>query len=192
METDSGFGSLVDAVASASVDGIRSRQRSLPGNLGLGPRIDATAVASWAYCSEWFILAPRAAVVLTALGVTAQAEPPPSVYQKTQKNAPEYLRIKVTGLKTNEKQKGNVKSVHIVVEAKVVRVERSKSGLKQGGVIRIIYVRTIRKKPFVGPSQVPILEKGKEYPAFLVRQEGKTYAPAARGKPFQVVPAPRK
>jgi hypothetical protein len=133
-----------------------------------------------------------AGVVLAILAVPVRAELALRVYREMQKKAPEFLQIKVTGVKTETTKKEALTIVHVAVEAKVVKVERSETGLKKGDAIRIVYIRTIRKRPIIGPSQVPLVTKGEEYPAFLKRRDGKTYAPAAGGKTFRVMPAEGK
>jgi hypothetical protein len=134
----------------------------------------------------WMLGMNVAAVVLAALAIPAWAEPADSVYRKLQKDAPEFVKIKVVSVKTSVKETAEAKIISVVVEAKVLKVERSKSDLEKGDSIRIKYTHHVDKEPVPGPSEVPIVKKGKVYPAFL-KKKGKIYTPAAGGSTFQVV-----
>jgi len=117
------------------------------------------------------------------LTLNLHAELPPSVYENYQKNAPEVLIISVKKVETflssfNEKS--------VAAKAKVLRVIRSKSGLKKGDTITISYTTfTSRPRGWVGPSSLPVLEEEQKYKTFLKKMENNTYAPAARGKSFK-------
>ena len=110
-------------------------------------------------------------------------ELPPSIYKELQNSAPELLVIKVHHVKINSSISTDIR-VDLVAE--VLSVRRSKSGLKKGDRITIVY-RTFISRPegWVGPSPTPVLEKNKIYKAFLKkRKEGNLYLPAAKGKSF--------
>jgi hypothetical protein len=105
------------------------------------------------------------------------AELPPDAYRKMQDNAPEYLEIQIF--------KVNKKNDLITVDARIDKVFRTECSLKPGVAITIKYEH-IRSKLFIpGPRPIPILKKGKTYPAFLKKEKGKDFfSPAARGASF--------
>ena len=124
-------------------------------------------------------------LLITALFITIlQAKLSPHHYKGLQRNAPESLLISVTKVQTHQFF-SNTKGV--TVKAKVEMVKRSKSGLKSGDIITIVY-NTASSKPKgrVGPSSVPVLKKGELYNAFLKKYgDSDSYEPAARGKSFR-------
>ena len=130
-------------------------------------------------------------LLLLALALTGLAraiELPPYVYKEWQQKAPESLIIKVRSVKTSEEDEPRRKKISVTVLAQVQKVERSKAGLKPGQMITITYVHSRYQQPLAGPSEVPILEEGKVYPAFLKKAEGEdSYSPAAGGRSFEVV-----
>ena len=116
--------------------------------------------------------------------VTLHAALSPSYYRGLQDNAPEALRIEVIKVETYLLA-ADTKSVSI--EARVLSVRRSKSGLERGDELTIIY-NTVFKRPkrWVGPASVPVLEEKGVYKAFLEKYKtGKSYIPAAGGKSFK-------
>lgn len=130
-------------------------------------------------------MAMRFLTILAALTVPtfAHAEPPPGTYDRLRANAEEAVTIQVTSAKASAGE--NAKEV--IVEAKVLGVERTKSGLKKGDSVIITYSVPTVLKP--GPTLVPILDKEGVYPAFLNKQ-GKVFSPAAAGSSFQMTPEP--
>ena len=112
------------------------------------------------------------------------AELPPYVYENLKKNSPEVLKIKVRDVNTSNVT-NNTKE--LTVEAKVLKISTSKSGLKVGDVITIVYSRVINRHPgWVGPSPIPLVERGEVYYAFLRKDcEENYYTPAARGESFE-------
>ena len=85
-------------------------------------------------------------------------------------------------MKRRETDEPRRKRATVEVEARVVRVVRSQTGLRAGDVIRISYVHSRYKRPMAGPSEVPILKQGETCPAYLSRDvKEKRYAPAAGG-----------
>ncbi|HZS06548.1 MAG TPA: hypothetical protein VFD58_17050 [Blastocatellia bacterium] len=131
------------------------------------------------------LISPLVALIATALIGSTQpsfAELPPYAYQQMQKAAPEYLEIEVRSVRTGRASDG----IEVEVEAAVTGVRRSASHLRQGAVIRIRYVHDTRH--LIGPGPIPVLEKGKKYPAFLRRDpKEKVWRPAAMGRSFEVV-----
>lgn len=119
------------------------------------------------------------------------AELPPYVYENLQKKSPEVLMIKATKV-TSPSNLFNLfnlfnHSREVTVEAKVLRVRTSKSGLKAGDIITIFYTTvTSRPSGWVGPSSLPILKESEIYDAFLTKSvEGNYYIPSARGQSFE-------
>src|SRR5437762_8498660 len=108
-------------------------------------------------------------VITTALGT--HAELPPSVYKDLQDKSPEALTIKVESVRISTTDEPRFKRLDIMAEARVETVIRSASGLKPGDAIHISYVRLDHKQPLAGPSEPDILQKGRSYPAFLVKAE---------------------
>lgn len=131
----------------------------------------------------WTVLC---AGVISAACTEAWAELSPDSYARLQKEAPEDLTIEVLAVTTTRTDYPDLADVAVDVEAKVKAVQRSKSDVKTGSVIRIRYHHTIYKKaPPIGPGEIPIIEVGKTYPAFLERAEKATFfEPAARGCSF--------
>jgi|SRR5581483_2204756 len=123
----------------------------------------------------WFVTVP-----------SGRAELPPDVYDKLQREAPELLTIEVLAVKTEAKAFKDTVYVNVTAEARVRKVQRSKSQLQEGAVISIAYVHRQRKVPVDGPSEIPILAKGKVYPAYLEKKRD-GYEPAARGHSFEHV-----
>ena len=123
-----------------------------------------------------------ALAVLILTGQSALAELPPAVYLKRQQAAPEALRIKVVSVKKKEIEGEKFKTIFATVEARVLSVERSATKLKPGNLIRIEYVNRESKVPMPGPSQVPILAEGQEYPAFITKNGEKPYYIPAAGR----------
>jgi hypothetical protein len=113
------------------------------------------------------------------------AELPPSVYQQWRQAAPESLAIKVLSVKQTVQNEPNEKRVGVAVQAQVLTVERSQSGIKPGAIITINYVHHEYDRTLAGPSQVPILRAGQECSAYLKKDENRaSYSPAAGGHSF--------
>lgn len=137
------------------------------------------------YGSGTFRKAVLLVMLLPSSSVVSRAELPPDVYKWRQQQAPESLIIRVRSLKTSETDEPQRTKIDVRVEAQVQRVNRSKTGLKPGALIRISYVHSRDKEPREGPSEVPILRRGQVYPAYLTKSgRGKGYAPAAGGNSF--------
>ena len=128
------------------------------------------------------------ALTLLLLAAAVGAELPPSAYRERQQNAPEHLEIQVLSVSTRKTDEPGRVRTDVRAEAKVERVRRSASGLESGDVIRIRYDHTRHKEPIAGPSEVPILERGRRGPAFLSKDpKSRTYLPAAGGYSFRDV-----
>lgn len=133
----------------------------------------------------------NAAVSMAALivtGVAARAELPPSVYYERQQASPEALVIKVQSVKTTETKRPGHTVVANTVEAVVENVARTKTNLKSGTKIKIVYTQRRSEQPVAGPSEVPSVKEGEVRPAFLAwSKEADAYSPAAGGYSFDRV-----
>lgn len=122
-----------------------------------------------------------ALAVLLSAAHSASAELPPEAYLRRQKVAPEALRVRVVSVKKNEADSEKFKTTIFTVEARVLEVERTATHLKAGDVIQIVYVTRQSKVAVAGPAPVPILDGGREYPAFLSKNGTKPYYIPAAG-----------
>ena len=122
--------------------------------------------------------------IFTVLTFTLQAELPPYVYESYQKNAPEALTISAEKVETSLI---SLSKKSVTVTAKVLRVQRTKSKVKRGDIITIVYNSTFWKPSgWVGPSSLPVLKENQTYRAFLRKGEKNNYYyPDARGKSFK-------
>jgi hypothetical protein len=114
------------------------------------------------------------------------AELPPSVYEESQKNAPEELILIVKDLFYFPV---NSKRTDVKVKARVVAVSHSISGLKQDDLITLYY-RTFTQRPIglMGPAPLPLLQQTRCYKAFLKQnKKGDYYLPAAGGRSFELI-----
>ncbi|HQR07635.1 MAG TPA: hypothetical protein PLN21_12480 [Gemmatales bacterium] len=115
------------------------------------------------------------------LPAIAWAELPPGTYDQLRREAEEALVIQITSVRVE--RDGDYKNV--TLEARVLRVGRSKSGLAKDDNITIKY--EVSMVPFPGPRPVSILNRNQTYPAFL-KSNGNTYEPAAYGMSFNSRP----
>jgi hypothetical protein len=126
------------------------------------------------------------AFVVIPTAQSTYGELPPSVYKELQEKSPEALTIKVESVRISTTDEPRFKRLDITAEARVEAVIRSAAGLKPGDAIRITYVHLYRKQPLAGPSEPDVLQKGRSYPAFLVKSEkNEVYTTAARGYSFR-------
>lgn len=108
------------------------------------------------------------------------AELPPHAYRKMQNNAPEYLEIYILNVKK--------KNDFITVDTHIQKVFRTECKLMPGASITIKYEHIGSNLDRPGPRPIPILEKGKTYPAFLKKEKVKDYfSPAAMGASFDLL-----
>ncbi len=136
---------------------------------------------------------PLALLAALALAAPGRAELPQEAYRTMQRDAPEAVTIEVVSVRTVERRAAHGRTVAVTAEARVRAVERTKSQLKAGAVIRISYDHEINEPPLPGPSPVPVIKAGKVYPAFLKkRPDGPGYTPAAGGYSFERVPDERR
>lgn len=128
-------------------------------------------------------------VLLVAFAaVNVAAELPPSAYKQMQAKAGERLQIEVLSIKeTVVRDEPDFKQTSITIEARVVKVLRTRSRTKRNQTISITYLHDEHSGGWAGPSPVPILEQGKTYPAFLTKSKDGVYAPAAGGHSFDPI-----
>lgn len=115
------------------------------------------------------------------------AELPPNVYIELRKKAPEVLRIRTDEVISKPAGILDRSNWTETVSATVLEVTRSESGVKKGDVISIVYGRQVPKEGWVGPAPAQQLAKGKEYTAFLAKNEGGGFSIAARGMSFNAL-----
>jgi hypothetical protein len=142
---------------------------------------------------------------------TADAVISPELREKMRKEAraqaPECLEIKVLSVKTKENQifgyypgkKSNGSKTEVMIEAKVLGIRRSKSGLKKGDVITINYTNPSLRDFYESTRSrggalqyIEVLENERTYlvyvKAYVIRETGKRmYAPAAGDASFDVL-----
>ncbi|MCB1175663.1 MAG: hypothetical protein KDK39_18960 [Leptospiraceae bacterium] len=116
------------------------------------------------------------------------AEIPPRYYQQAQDSAPEYLEIEVLDVSKDWYFWRSARE--ITLQARVLAVHRSASGLKADQLITIRYLHKPLPDNTVGPSPIPILTVGTRTPAWLKKSgvtmtEGIILTSAARGYTFR-------
>lgn len=112
------------------------------------------------------------------------AELPPSVYERLQAKAPEYLEIEV--LRVDVEPGGTPNQQKVQIMALVNKVMRSVSNLKEGDLINILYTVTDQPKDRRGPREIPILSEKDKTVAYLIKTAGtNNYIPAAKAMTFQ-------
>ena len=117
----------------------------------------------------------------------ASAAIAPVHYRNAQQSAPDLVTIEVIDVQTSVCLFNACRSQTVTVKAKVKAVARTKSGLKAGHTITIVYEhRPLKGRS--GPSPIRILTKGETTPAYL-QVEGdakgpRVWAPAARKASF--------
>ncbi|MFD2255320.1 hypothetical protein ACFSSA_01410 [Luteolibacter algae] len=128
-------------------------------------------------------------LVLAAIFVTSlesQAELAPEAYRKMQLSSPEALTIQVVDITSTRTGLFDFSGDRAQeVTAKIIKVERTITGLKIGDHIVIRYISENPGRKIAGPGPIAKLEKGRIYPAWLEISAGKTsYSPAARRASF--------
>ena len=121
--------------------------------------------------------------IFLCLGV-ARAELPPTVYQDLQKKAPEVLKIRADEVISKPAGILDRSNWSEIINATVIEVIRSTTGVKAGAKITISYDRQVFENGRVGPSPPPQLKKGEEYTAFLAKSDGGQFSIVARGMSF--------
>ncbi len=123
------------------------------------------------------------AVMSLACLLQLNAALPPGSYTSLQANAPEALKLRIEAVVS--KRQGE--EWNETVQATVVAVTRSKTGLKVGDKIEIRYSRRAEDAPSMpGAMQAPKIEKGAETSAWLEKNpDGKFFELAAFGLSFE-------
>jgi len=141
-----------------------------------------------------------AALMLLPAATSLRAELPPDVYDDMQKKAPVKADIFVTevtsalppaAVKDKTPEELAKMPYAITVQAKLVKAERGGDGIPSDAPLNITYERQHRPEGFVGPAQIPILEVGKSYTAYLTKDAATPglFLPAAKGQSFAEVGA---
>ena len=137
-----------------------------------------------------------AIVIVLILATAVLAELPPGVYQDLQQKAPEVLYLQVSSVDAHRsfaKPSGcsffDFEVIRDVkVQARVIRVVRSETGVHPGDVIEIEYSSISRCSGWNGPRSIRMLRKGDLAYAFLSRSgRSAVFEPAARGATFSTV-----
>jgi hypothetical protein len=133
------------------------------------------------------ILALLAAGTLPPLATAARAELPPTAYEAMRGKAAIVAILAIQSVQRSAaRTDGTMETVRVTVRARVLSVIRG-SGLAMGATVTIHYTHSRPVKPgWVGPSPIPILEKGTRVLAWLNRAKG-FLAPAARGRSFETL-----
>ena len=123
------------------------------------------------------------------LAPPARAVLPPGAYLSMQRRAPERLQIEVTSVQQEKQSEDkDLVTMGVSVQARVLAVRRTATGLKAGARITIFYTIPQPKSPgFIGENITPLLTKGDRCPAYLERRAEKpaVYAPAAGEYTFE-------
>jgi hypothetical protein len=134
-----------------------------------------------------------AIVILLLIATADLAELPPDVYKDMQRKSPEVLYIQVSSVQVHRsfaKPSGcaffDFEVIReIKIEARVLRVVRSETGVHPGDTIEIEYSSISRCSGWDGPRSIQLLESGDRVYAFLARRgRAASFEPAARGATF--------
>ncbi len=124
-------------------------------------------------------------------------EEPPRLSRKWLAEAEEKIDIRIIEVENKDVSDPPYLRKLVNLRAKVTAIRESKSDLKPGAIIFIIYLHRYDKIP--GPSAIPILKKDHIYQAYLNRNRNsitpenilidgwdssRQYSPAALGKSF--------
>lgn len=123
--------------------------------------------------------------VVVALAATTRADLSPREYRRMQRDSPEILKIKVLGVQERPIRQRE-REYEVIVEARIRRIERSSTRLRDGEVIKITYRHHRRERSEAAAGEPPLLERDREYPAFLTKVEGeRLFKPAAGQYSFE-------
>jgi hypothetical protein len=121
-----------------------------------------------------------------------RAELPPGAYEELLKNAEEVLDVQITKVTPNSE--AGADELQFVCDAKVLKVDRSKTGVKAGDSIQFetYYVtEATRRRGWAGPKVPPKISVGQTWRISLnAREAGKPFVLAAYGRSFQPAGAP--
>lgn len=128
---------------------------------------------------------PLSLFLLLLFSLSASAALPLKAIKRFQEKAPEHLNLRVTAVKEKIVKKGKAHYYSLSVEAKITKVLKSSSQLKEGDVITLNYdVPNTKKTPQAG-DWAPRLRAG-NYEAFLKKDAkgDKQFVPAAYSGSF--------
>ena len=112
------------------------------------------------------------------------AELPPSAYEAMQAKATEFLNIEVLQVDIEAGKSPDEQRVHI--KAMIEKVNRTANGLKDGGIVNIVYTVTAHPSGWTGPREIPILSEKDKTVAYLARVENSLeYQPTAGAMSFR-------
>jgi hypothetical protein len=121
----------------------------------------------------------------------AKAIPPPGTVEKMMENSPEALVIEVVSVKQSVKQENDLvmftnrkrRRITVAAEVKVLRVERSKTGLRKDDRIAIQYtiIHPDDTAGITGSLPPIIIKQGGVYKTFLSLYDLDRYPPQADG-----------
>ncbi len=126
-------------------------------------------------------------VTIALLAFTCQqawAVLPPGATDDLKKNATDKIRVQITKVEKLPASKNPKGYMKLLYTAKVIKVDRTKSGVKVGTTIKIdAYHWTV---PFAGPTNPPLLKKGWKGGIYLNAVDAKTgkFKLAAYGDSF--------
>lgn len=131
-----------------------------------------------------------AALLFLAVPI-ALGELAPEVYLALQRDAPELVQLEIVDVEIDrelKKPRGcgffEFEVVrHVTAKAKVMKVIRSRSGVKPGATIEVRYVSLKQCEGWTGARPIPLLDEDTRVYAWLV-YTGRRFAPAARGASF--------
>jgi hypothetical protein len=119
----------------------------------------------------------------------AKAELPPFAYRDMQAKAPEAIEIEIETVTVKSSKQQHYELRSFVVQARVLSVQRTATGLAPGKPIEIRYEQRNYFEPITGASEVPAVKEHEKLPAFLSRANGQSYyTPAAGGYTFHRLP----
>jgi len=133
--------------------------------------------------------------ILLIVAAAVLADLSPDVYKNLHKKSPEILEIRVLSVDMHrhfaKPSSCSFFDFEVIrrakVEARVVRVVRSASGVHAGDVIEIEYSSIRRCSGWNGPRSIPLLRSGDQRYAFLARRgRSNVFDPVARGATFSV------
>jgi hypothetical protein len=137
-----------------------------------------------------------AIAIFLMIATAVLAELSPDVYRDLQRKAPEVLYVQVSSVDVHRrfaKPSGcpffDFEVIRDVkVDARVLRVARSATGVRAGDVIEIDYSSVSRCSGWSGPRSIQMLRNGDRVYAFLAgRDRTAGFEPAARGATFSDV-----
>ncbi len=122
--------------------------------------------------------------MLLVCPLVLRAELPPSAYDAMQKAAAESLSIEILRVEIEPGDAPARQNVRIM--ALVNQVARTAAGVKEGGLINILYTVTTREKGWAGPGEIPILDEKDKTAAYLVKDANSDdFYPAAGAMSFR-------